>query len=145
MSVSAAKRGEIIERQMQVSALRLSGFRRQDKIADRLGVSHATINRDFKALDLMYQERAATDIATAKGIDLERLDDLILALWPRAKAGSIEAIDSVRALMAARSKLLGLDAPKQVELAGPRGGPIPHTVAVKEMTDDELRAIIARG
>ncbi len=143
MTVAAAKRQEIIERQMKVSSLRLSGYRRQDKIADELGVSHATINRDFKALDLLYQERAATNIATAKGIDLERLDELILAIWTRAKGGSLDAIDAVRALMAARSKLLGLDAPSKLEHAGPDGGPIP--LMAKEMTDDELRAIIAKG
>ena len=144
MTVAAAKRQEIIERRMQVSQLRLSGFRRQDKIAEQLHVSRATINRDFKVLDAMYQERAASDIATAKGIDLERVDDLILAIWVRAKGGSLPAIEEVRQLLATRAKLLGLDAPKQQWISGPDGGPIPikeEKLDLSRLSDEQLRQL----
>jgi len=144
VTVSAAKKGEIIERRMKVSAMRLSGFRRQDLIAKELRVSKATIHRDFKVLDEMYQERAAADIATAKGIDLERVDDLILAIWVRAKAGSLPAIEEGRQLLATRAKLLGLDAPKRQWVSGPDDGPIPiqeESLDLSKLSDEELERL----
>ncbi|KKK57096.1 hypothetical protein LCGC14_3057930 [marine sediment metagenome] len=142
MTVSAAKQQEIIERRMKVSALRLSGFRRQDKIAEELKVSKATIHRDFLALDLIYKERAASDIAIAKGIDLERIDELIFAIWTRAKGGSLPAIEEIRQLLATRAKLMGLDAPKRQWLSGPHDGPIPiqeEDIDLSTFTEEELR------
>lgn len=111
---------------MKVSAFRLSGFRRQDVMADKLGVSGATICRDWKWLDELYQERAAENITQAKGIDLERIDELIFALWPRAKGGEIDAIQEIRALLRSRAKLLGLDAPLKV--AGDPDNPLQISI-----------------
>ena len=114
--------------------MRLSGYRRQDRIAKELGVSKATIHRDFLVLDEQYKEQAASDIAIAKGIDLERIDDLIFALWVRAKAGNLAAIEEVRQLLGTRAKLMGLDAPKRQWVSGPGDGPIP----VQDVSDDEI-------
>ncbi len=142
MTVSAAKQQEIIERRMTVSALRLSGFRRQDKIAEQLRVSKATIHRDFKALDEMYKERAVADITIAKGLDLERIDQLIFAIWTRATGGNLGAIEEVRQLLATRAKLMGLDAPKRQWLSGPHDGPIPiqeEEIDLSTFSEDELR------
>ncbi len=47
----------------------------------------------------------------------------------------MEALKAIR-------ELKGLDPPKQTELTGPQGGPIQ--LAVREMTDEQLLALIAR-
>ncbi len=138
MALSGEQKRTIIERRMQVSAFRLGGVRRQDTIADELGTSRATICRDWKWLDALYQERAAEDIAQAKGNDLERIDDLIFALWARAKSGELEAIREVRALLDSRAKLLGLNAPVRQEHRGASGGPIQQQVVTLDLSDEVI-------
>jgi len=133
MTVSSDKRREVIDRRMQVAALRLAGVRRQDVIAKQLKVSRPTICRDFKILDEIYQERAAEDIAKAKGLDIERTDEMILAIWQRAKRGDLGAIKTILSLMERRAKLLGLDAPTQQSLLGHDGGPVTIRVVYEEM------------
>lgn len=105
-----------LERLQQVAALRLGGVRDQRVIARQLGVGQQTISRDFAALDRLYRERAAADIAAAKGQDLERLDQLVLALWRPATQGSLGAVDRVLSIMQRRAALLGLDAPARVDI-----------------------------
>ena len=107
--LSREKQRETAERRAKVSALRLAGVRDQRSIARQLGVSQPTISRDFDVLDKLYQERAAQDIAAAKGLDLERIEELITALWPAAKKGQWLAVDRIVALMERKARLLGLD------------------------------------
>ncbi|HZT80708.1 MAG TPA: hypothetical protein VFA26_10815 [Gemmataceae bacterium] len=59
-----------------------------------------------------YQEDAAELIELEK----ERLDTLQAAYWPDALAGDVQAAHVVLACTAQRRKLLGLDAPKRVEV-----------------------------
>lgn len=116
MTTSAQKEQEMLERRSRVAQFRLGGVRNQRQIAKALGVSVATINRDFKALDAEWRERAAADIAVEKAIDLDRLDRLIMALWDKAtKEGRWLATDRVLSLMQHRAKLLGLEAPQRRE------------------------------
>lgn len=117
MTTSAQKEQEILERRSRVAQFRLGGVRNQRQIAKALGVSVATINRDFKALDAEWRERAAADIAVEKAIDLDRIDRLIMALWDKAaKEGRWLATDRVIALMQHRAKLLGLEAPAKQDI-----------------------------
>lgn len=115
MHIVSAQQRQKIDRQVKVAQLRLSGVTDQRRIADALNVSQSTISRDFAELDARFRTVAAQDIATAKGIDLERIDALIVGIWAKAKAGNLEVIDRVDKLLARRAKLLGLDAPKKVE------------------------------
>lgn len=114
--VESEKRRRQLERLQQVAALRLGGVRDQRVIARELGVTQQTISRDFAALDRLYRERAAADIAAAKGQDLERLDQLVLALWRQASQGSLGAVDRVLRVLERRAALLGLDAPQRVDI-----------------------------
>jgi AcrR family transcriptional regulator len=106
---------QIIERRMRVAQLRLGGVRNQRTIASRLGVSVATINRDFKALDAEWKKRAADDIDVEKAIDLDRTERLIASLWEQALKGKWLATDRIISLMQHRARLLGLDAPQKRE------------------------------
>ena len=116
MTVSAENQQEMIERRAKVASLRLAGIRNQRRIASELGVSAATINRDFKALDREWQARAVDDIATEKGLDLDRTERLIQAHWQDAIKGKWLATDRVLALMQHRAKLLGLEAPAKQDI-----------------------------
>lgn len=107
-----------------MAELILSGVRTQTEIARRLGVDQSTVAKDCKALDALYQERAAQDVAAAKGEDLARLDELLEVLYPiatlkqRGVKGWLFAVDRVMAVLERRAKLLGLDAPTKVQQDG---------------------------
>ncbi len=117
MTVAVAKRQAIIERRARVAALRLSGLRDQCRIAAHLGVSPPTIHRDGKALDAEWREQAVADVATEKGLDLDRLEHLIAAVWPEAVRGNLPAVDRVIRILERKAKLLGLDAPERMAVA----------------------------
>lgn len=132
-SKKAQQQQQIIERRRAVAELRLSGVRKQRDIAEKLGVGLGTINRDFAALDEEWRERAAADIAIEKSIDLDRIDQMIIALWPAAVGGLAAAIDRVVVLINQRAKLLGTEAPKRSEVSAPDGGPL--TIVISERGD----------
>ncbi len=117
MTVAIAKRREIVERRARVAALRLSGLRDQSRIAAHLGVSPPTIHRDCKALDAQWRAEAVADVATEKGLDLDRLECLIAAVWPEATRGNLPAVDRVTRLLERKARLLGLDAPARMAVA----------------------------
>ncbi len=116
MTTPAHTEQQMIERRMRVASMRLAGVRNQRQIADQLGVSPATINRDIKALNAEWRQRAAADVATEKGLDLDRTERLIAALWKSATEGKWLATDRVLALMQHRAKLLGLEAPEKQDI-----------------------------
>jgi transposase len=102
-------------RRRRIAALVLAGVRDQSKIAEQVGVSRVTVGRDIKALEVEWQKTAAQDIAAAKGVDLDRTERLISALWADAIKGKWLATDRIIALMQHRAKLLGLNAPEKRE------------------------------
>jgi len=53
-------------------------------------------------------------------LELARLDDLLLGLWPDARRGNVLKIDRVLKIMARRAALLGLDAPQRVAVTDHR-------------------------
>jgi AcrR family transcriptional regulator len=113
-----------LDRQTKVAEMRLAGFTSQRAIAQRLGVDKATISRDFKELDAKFQEIAAQDIVRAKGLDLERIEALIDAIWAKAENGDTWSIDRIVKLLERKANMLGLDAPKKTEVTGKDGGPM---------------------
>ncbi len=117
MTVAIAKRQEIIERRARVAALRLGGMRDQSRIAAHLGVSPPTIHRDCRILDAQWRAHAVADVATEKGLDLDRLECLIAAVWPEAMRGNLPAVDRLTRLLERKAKLLGLDAPERMAVA----------------------------
>ncbi len=114
---AAQKDQEMIERRMKVASYRLGGVRDQRLIAKELNTSPATINRDFKALNAEWAERARAMIDEEKGVDLDRTDRLIAAMWTKARNGDERAAKMVLELMQHRAKLLGLNAPEKRELS----------------------------
>jgi hypothetical protein len=49
-------------------------------------------------------------------MELERLDEMLLALWPSARRGAHGAIGLVLAIQDRRARYLGLDAPRSLDL-----------------------------
>lgn len=103
-------------RRVRVAQLLLAGVRDQSRIAEQLGVGQSTISRDIKTLEARWAVEAVQDIAAAKGLDLERIERLISALWGDAIKGKWLATDRVLSLMQHRAKLLGLEAPEKADI-----------------------------
>ena len=71
----------IESRRTKVAGLYLRGFRRQQEIADQLGVNRATVSRDLKVLQARWREAAVRDLDAAIGQELDRLDQLEREYW----------------------------------------------------------------
>ena len=97
---------QTLDRHLQALELRKAGVSYRH-IAQQLGYSgvsgaHSAVAR---ALKQVIQEPGAQVLQ----LEVERLDALLLALWPNAKRGDYGAIDRVLKIMERRAKLLGLD------------------------------------
>lgn len=114
-----------------VLALRARGMSYVD-IADTLGISksNAHIHVQHALADL--REEILNEAENLVALELERLDNLWLSLYPQLSAvdeegnaaPTLSAIDRALRIMERRAKLLGLDAPARTELTGAEGGPL---------------------
>jgi DNA-binding CsgD family transcriptional regulator len=103
------------DRQRQALALRVQG-RSLREIADLLGIRVQTVHQLVeRGLERMIGEelRPAEE---ARCLQLVRIDAMMEALWPRAMAGSCETVDKVLKIMDRQARLLGLDAPRKVDV-----------------------------
>ena len=86
-------------------------------------------------------------------LDSARLDEYSITLHPRAKAGDIEAVRAMLAIMERRAKLFGLDAPTKSDFLMRREAiseePTTSTdrfvAALQALQDQQGRATIRRG
>lgn len=105
------------ERQAKVANLLVAGWN-QARIAAHFGVNEGTISRDVKELDARFRVLAEQDIRLARGIDLERIDNLLAAIWPkamnRANPHQVSAVRVAKELIEARARIMGSEAPQTV-------------------------------
>ena len=123
----------------QVAALRLAGVRDQQTIAQRLGVSAATMCRDFAEVDARWRKESVADIDAAKGQDLERLEAMLLGIWQDATKGKWLAVDRALRILERRAAMYGYDAPKRSELTGRDGEALRIEVEQRGGLTDEER------
>ena len=121
------------EREVRAFQLRLAGAT-YSQIADDLGISlggaHKIIMRVLQRLETTAEETAEV----VRRLEVERLDRMLLGLWPQAAKGGQGAVDRVLRIMERRAKLLGLDKPARQEISGPDGGPLD----LSHLSDEEL-------
>lgn len=111
----AAERGTILQRRLEALDLRKRGHSYR-AIADKLGVSVQTAYNDvMKELEALAQQNL-DKAAELRALELERLDMLLKGLEPMASVGNPGAVNSYLKCMERRAKLLGLDAPTQVQI-----------------------------
>lgn len=84
-------------------------------IGKELGFSHDTafkyVNGVLHAVITSTREVAES----ARAIDAERLDTMLLALAAKIRAGNVGAIDAAVRIMARRARMFGYDAPQVVD------------------------------
>lgn len=128
---------EIVERRAKIAALRRDGVRNQRAIAEKLGLSLATVNRDCKALDEEYRAQARAHVEVEKGLDLARIEEMIGAAMPDALKGRVAHIRVINELLARRAAILGYDAPVKTQVE--HDGEVTHRHAG---LDPDTRAVL---
>ena len=109
------KRLERERRRKVVAANILAGLTYRE-IAEALNVSLGTVAGDFRAILKAWQKHYEGDMDRWVKVQLRRLDVMLNALWSKAKDGDETAIDRVLKIMERQARLLGLDAPTDVNL-----------------------------
>lgn len=103
---AAARRQKVFELKMQGKTL--------VEIAEIMSLNYNTVQRDFAAV--------TASIDTTKWLrsridgDVQFLDKLISVLSPRALVGDIAAIETILKIMQRQHKILGMEAPKRVDV-----------------------------
>jgi hypothetical protein len=102
----------------------------------KMGASYRAIGRDLgisqtAAHDAIMRVLARLAAQTEKHtrelrqMEVERLDAALLVVMPMVRRGDLPAVDRMIRLVDARARLLGLNAPAQVEVGGiPNGAPL---------------------
>ena len=105
-------------------------------IGKKLSVSHEAVRNYIQAALDRLKADELRDAGEYRRMELARLDDLLLAITPRALKGELAVIDRVLRIQERRSKFLGLDAPTKVEIENDFS---PETL--KKLSMEELKTI----
>lgn len=122
-------------RREQVATLRLQHLT-QEQIADRLGVSMATVSRDLQAVRDEWAERRTQRYEDWVAEEIAKLDAMEKTWLPAALNGrelNANAVRQVLAIMDRRARMLGLDKPQTHEM----------TVISQDAVDAEIRRLEA--
>ena len=106
------------------------------KLNPPIQASHATIVRDLKAIREEWKDRASEKIGEWIASELADMDELEKQAWREKR------YDLVLKIKDRRAKLLGLDKPNRVELAGKDGGAI-EVADARESIQRKLARIAA--
>ncbi len=113
----------------------------ESEIASRYGVSQQASS---KAVLKYVRDLPICDAGELRRLEAERLDHMFSKLAPAIDRGDLRSIDTAVRISERRSKLLGLDAPKDVRVAVGAGAGIFGMLASSEPIDPEtLKAIQA--
>jgi hypothetical protein len=116
MPASKAQQAATADRRKKAIALKLAGLDYQS-IADQLGYADraaAWIDIDRALKKNLREEAEAAD--TLRHVEIQRLDRLQAALWPKAIKGDTKAADTTLRIITARCKLEGVEPPTQIAL-----------------------------
>lgn len=127
------------EREAEAVKLRESGAS-FEKIGKQLGVTTSGAYRAVARSLTRVIAQTSESAAQLRALELQRLDKLLLALWPRASKGDDAAVDRVLRVMERRAKLCGLDAP--VRVSGPDDGPIQTEHVSKRSDAQRIRTVV---
>lgn len=112
---ASPRRIEAAEKRAQALELRKAGAN-YDQIARQVGYeSRAGAYRAVQTALQQITEEPAKEVIQ---LELERLDAMLLGLWPNARKGHEGAVDRVLRIMERRAKLQGLDAPVKADVGG---------------------------
>lgn len=137
---------EQVDREAQAVALRRSGHTIAE-ISQQLHVGERTVERWIDRTIARTASAAGAD--TMRGLMLDRLESMLKALWTKVEMGDTYAIDRVTKIMERQAKLLGLDAPTNInhKVAGEVDHTHVHQMAEAPPEDlaETLRILVSTG
>lgn len=102
---------ELVDREIKVLELRRAGLTWQ-RIAEQVGYAdHTGAYSAYKRAIKRTQQQPADELREA---EIDRLDRLQLAVWPKAMNGDNTSIATIIRIMERRARLLGLDMPVKI-------------------------------
>jgi len=105
-------------RQLQALELRKAGVT-YEGIAKQLG--YKSPEAVFQAVKAAMKSSLNEPANEIREMEVKRLDDMLLAMWPQVKNGNQGAVDRSLRIMERRARLLGLDAPTKIAPTDPTG------------------------
>ncbi len=132
------------QREIDALELRKSGAT-YSSIAKAMGISLSGAADAVKRALARLNERSLEGADELRRLELERLDRMLLAMYPQATRGNQGSVDRVLRIMERRARLLGLDAPIRNEHSGVGGRPIATVNAQMDVKNDvsELEQLLA--
>ena len=108
------------ERELEAVRLRRAGVEYHD-IGDKLGISESgayeCVRRVLARVVTEANETGAENLA----LDLQRVNVMLVGLWPKVLAGDPQAIVAALRVLERRARMLGYDAPAKVAPTTPDG------------------------
>lgn len=120
-SKTSAVRLKASERRARAFRLRLAGAKFRE-IGQQLGCTEQRAHQIITDEIARISEKCTELAEQVRTLELERLDVLQMGCWRNATQGNLGSVDRVLRIMERRAKLLGLDAPDQVQLQGGEHG-----------------------
>ena len=90
-------------------------------IAGELGCGVTRVHQYIAGELQKLNQQSGEDARLMRTLEAERLDRLQVALWEKAEAGELRAVDRILKIMERRAKLFGLDGPTKVAATDPDG------------------------
>lgn len=137
-SKTSPRRMEAKERQRQALELRIAGVT-LEVIAERVGFRSRQAAWDSIRRALEAIPRPAAE--QLRALDVERLDKMALAIWPRCLQGDLSAIDRAMRIFSQRARLLGYEVNPEPAPSGQQLLPGQREVIMRVVYDDPPRIV----
>jgi hypothetical protein len=135
---ASPRRVAAAEKHAEALRLRIAGGS-FSQIARQLG--YASKGQAYKAVMAGLERWGVEPAEELRTLELARLDELTLGLWPKAMKGDAHAVDVCLRISARRAKLLGLDAPAEHRVQGE----VDHWHHDVAWLDEQIDRLLARG
>lgn len=117
-------------------------------IGKLLGCSKSTAHRCLARAVAKLNKSVLKEAGELQTIELARLDAVLEGLWEKGTSGDAKSATALARVIKQRCELLGLNAPKRHEHAGPGGAPIDVGFVVTppmldKLTDEQLEQYAA--
>lgn len=131
------------ERRRKVFELRCIGMS-YPQIATALGCGVTTAWEDVQAELHECIRQNGTNIDTIRQMEIERCHAVMVAMWPKVRAGGEKAATAYLKAMERLARLQGLDTPVKIAPTNP-GGDRPYSgpIDLAKLSDDTLERILA--
>jgi DNA-binding CsgD family transcriptional regulator len=105
------------EHEEKALELRKAGYSYKE-IGAQLGISRVAAFQSVMRVLAAYEDDIKEQVPRVRQLELQRLDSMLTKLQPRINQGDDRAINSALKIGERRAKLMGLDAPLEIDHSG---------------------------